>query len=299
MALSNPRAVFGVHSLAPYDRSTREYKGILKVLGSSNLSLEGELISLNGGSAKYPWAVEDGLITAELELTFREYPDFMIELLLGKAPTANAAEANGSVTSISNAKGTVVDATTGIASVGIETGQEGDLKFSHYVVKVVTSTTVDVYASSDIDHARGDDLEYQDDLLKITTSPLTVPSTGGTVSIPNSGLELTGGSGTVDFTTAGAVGDTAVFSSRPKNTGSMDVIIGAASDSFPEWGAVLVAQKRGSDEMFEIDLFRVKAVGLPIGFTENEFSEASVTAQAFQDTARGGVFAIRSVKATV
>ena len=295
MALSNPRSFFGVHSVAPYDQTTREFKGILKVLGSSSLNFTGEVIPLNGGSSKFPFHVEDGLITAELALTFREYPDFVFELFLGRAVTSNAAEANGSVTTIADVSGTsVVDATTGIASVGIESGQEADVKFAKYIVKAITATTVDVFASSDIDFARGDDLEYENDLLKITASPLTIPDSGATVSIPNTGLEFTGGSGTVAMT----ADDTAEFSSRPANSGSIDVTIGAGSDTFPEFGAIVLAKQRGNGQMVEFDLFRVKAVGLPIGLTENEWSEASVTAQAFQDTSRGGVYQMRFVDAT-
>lgn len=295
MALSNPRSFFGVHSVAPYDQTTREFKGILKVLGSSSLNFSGEVIPLNGGSSKFPFHVEDGLITAELALTFREYPDFVFELFLGKAPTSNSAESGGSVTTAANVNGTsAIDATTGIASVDIESGQEADLKFAKYIIKVVSATTVDIYASSDIDFARGDDLEYQDDLLKITASPLTVPDTGGTVSVPNTGLELTGGSGTVAMT----ADDTAEFSTRPINSGSRDVTIGAGSDTFPEFGSIVLAKQRGNGQMVEFDLFRVKVVGLPIGLTENEWSEASVTAQAFQDTSRGGVFSMRFVDAT-
>lgn len=293
MALSNPRSFFGVHSVAPYDQTTREFKGILKVLGSSSLNFTGEVIPLNGGSSKFPFHVEDGLITAELALTFREYPDFVFELFLGRAVTTNSAEASGSVTSIANVRGTSVVASTGLASVGVESGQEADLKFVKYIVKVVTSTTVDVFASSDIDFARGDNLNYEDDLLKITASPLTI-TTGGDVSIPNTGLELTGGAGTIAMT----VGDTAEFSSRPINSGSVNVIIGAGSDTFPEFGAIVLAKQRGNGQMVEFDLFRVKAVGLPIGLTENEWSEASVTAQAFLDSARGGVFSMRFVDAT-
>lgn len=294
MPLSDPRSFFGVHSVAPYNRTTRSFYGVLKVLGSSSLSLSGELVSLNGGSSKYPWHVEDGLITAELSLTFREYPDFVFELFLGRAPTANAAETGGSVTTIANASGTsVVNATTGIASVGVESGQEADLKFASYVIVAQNATTVHVYASSDIDFARGDDVSYQADDLQITASALTIPNTGGTVSIPNTGLEFTGGSGTVAMT----AGDTAYFSSRPINTASVDVTVGAASDTFPEFGAYVLAKQRGNGQMVEFDLFRVKAVGLPIGLDENAWSEASVTAQAFNDSARSGVFSMRFVDA--
>lgn len=296
MALSNPRVFFGVHTVAPYDRTTGEFYGILRVLGSSSLSLEGELISLNGGSAKYPFAVEDGLITAELELVFREYPNFVFELFLGKAPTDTSAEASGNVGSITNKKGTsVVDATTGIASIALKSSSEAELKFGKYVVKAASATTVDIFVSSNIDFATGTDEDYEDDLLKVTPSAITIPGSGGTVDFDNFGITITGGSGTVAMT----ADDTAEFEVRPVNTGSTEVTVGASSDVFPEFGAMVYAKKAGDKSMVEFDLFRVKAVGLPIGLTENEFSEATVTAQAFQDTARGGVFKMRHVKASV
>ena len=292
MALSDPRSFYGIHSVAFYDRDSREYHGVLKVLGSSSLSLAGELVPLNGGSSKYPWHVEDGLITSELSLVFRSYEDFLFELFLGKAPTSNAAEAGGSSTALTNATGTTCfSATIGVATATVESGEEADVKFASYLIKVVSSTTVDVYASSDVDFARGDDVTYQDDLLKITASALTI-ATSTAVSVPNTGIELTGGSGTIAMT----VGDTCVYSTRPINTESTDVVIGAASDTFPEFGAIVVGKKRGNGEMVEIDLFRCKAVGMPIGFEENAWSEASVTAQAFNDSARGGVFKMRHVK---
>lgn len=293
MALSNPRNIFGIHSVAPYNTTSGEFYGILKVLGDSTLNLTGELISLNGGSSKFPYAVEDGLITTEINLVAREYPDFVFELFLGKAPTSNAAEASGSASGLANKSGTsVVDATTGVASVSVEAGQEADVKFSKYVIKAVSATTVDVYAGSDVDFARGDDLSYEDDLLKVTASPLTVPGTGGTVSIPNTGLEITGGSGSIAFT----ADDTAIFSSRPINSGSIDVTIGGSADVFPEFGAILLSKQRGNGEMFEVDVFRAKAVGLPIGLAENAFGEWTVTAQAFRDSARNGVLSIRTVQ---
>ena len=292
MALSNPRSIFGVHSVTPYNVSTGEFYGTMKVLQSSSLSLSGELINLNGGSSKYPWAVEDGLITSELSLSFSQYDDFLFELMLGKAPTSNAAEATGSVTALTNKNGTsVVEATTGIASVGVTSGDSADLKFTKYVVKVTNAASdeVTVYAASDVDFQRGTDGSYTSDLLDIGTA--IIPGTGGTVALADYGIEFTGGSGTI----AMIDGDTAEFSVRPPNTESMDVVIGGAGDVFPEWGAIVMAQKRGTGEMFEIDLYRVKAVGLPIGFTTNEWSNAEITAQAFYDSTRNGVMSIRHI----
>jgi len=293
MALSNPRSIYGIHSVAPYNTTSGEFYGILKVLGDSSLNLSGELTSLNGGSSPFPFAVEQGLITTEVNLVFREYPNFVFELFLGKAPTVNAAEASGSTTALANKTGTsVFDATTGAATVTVEAGNEADVKFEKYLLLATSATEVDVYAGSDVDFARGTDLTYQNDLLKITATALTVPDTGGTVSIPGTGLEITGGSGTVAFVS----GDSAIFSSRPVNQGSIDVVIGGSSDVFPEFGAIMLANQRGDGAMFEVDMFRMKAVGLPIGLAENAYGEVSVTAQGFRDSCRNGVFSIRTVE---
>ena len=291
MALSDPRISYGVHSFAPYNRSTGLPYGISKVLGSSSFNLSGELQSLFGGSNRFAWAVEDGNITAELALVMKELPDFMFEIFLGKAVTNNSAESGASVTSITNKNGTsVVDSSTGIASVGVESGEEADAKFAYYVVVAVSSTTVDVYALSDVDFARGDDVEYQDDALKITASALTITASTA-VSIPNTGLELTGGSGTIGMTT----GDTAVFSSRPINTKSMDVSIGGSTDVFPSFGAFILGQQKGSGEMFEVQVYNAKALGAPVGFDEKAFGEVEVTAQAFYDSAENKVATFRHV----
>jgi len=292
MALSNPRSFFGVHSVSPYSRATGEFYGILKVIGSSSLSLSGETVPLTGGSSKYPWHVEDGAISSELSLTFREYPDFVFELFLGKAPTTVAAETTGNVSSMTAVTGTsLTNATTGIASIAAESGLTAELKFGRYVIKAASATTVDVYVSSDVDFNRGTDEAYESDLLKITASPLTVTDTGGTTSITNFGLEITGGSGTVALTT----GDTVTFQVRPINAGGRTVRVGGSADTFPEFGAVVMAKQRGNGELMELDLFRCKAVGAPIGFDENAWSEASVTAAVYYDSAKNGIFDMRFI----
>lgn len=292
--LSDPRVIYGVHSFSPYKRTDGKFYGTAKVVKGTNLSLEGELVELVGGSQKYPFAVEEGAIKSEVSFKFSQYEDFLIELFLGKAPTSNSAEASGNVSTLTNKLGTSAQkATTGIASIAAKSGSEADLKFGKYVVVVASATTVDIYFSSDADISRGNAGAYQNDALKVTATPLTVPS-GTTVDVPNFGLQLTGGSGTIGMTT----GDTATFEVRPINTGSMTVIVGGASDSFPEFGCILMAQKRGNQEMTEIDLFRCKGAGLPIGFDAKAFSEADVKVKIFYDSAKNGVFEIRTVKAS-
>lgn len=292
MALSDPRIVYGVHSIAPYSRTTGLPYGIAKVLASSNFSITGELNNLYGGSSKFAWAIEEANVTAELQLNVKQVESWMFELFLGKAPTdVDTPSASGAVSTITNKNGTsAVSATTGIASVGAKSGSEADLKFGKYIVKVVSATTVDVYCLSDVDFNRGTDKDFENDALKVTASALTI-TTSTAVEIPGHGVELTGGSGTIGMTDD----DTATFEVQPAYTKTMEVSIGASNDTFPEFGAVMVAQQRSNGEMFEIDAYRVKGSGLPMGLTEKEYNNPEITAQAFYDSAKDAVCKIRWV----
>ncbi len=291
MALTAPRVLFGVHSVTPYSRVDGLFYGILKVLAGSQIALNGELMKLRGGSSKYPWAVEEGGISAEMSLKVKEFPDFLFELFLGVAPTATTAETSGNCSTLTNKKGTsAMSATTGIATATVKAADKLNLKFGKYVVKVASATTVDVYFSSDADISRGADGEYQSDTLKITATALTIVASTPT-TIPNFGIELTGGSGTIGMT----VGDTATFEVRPINDKGTSVIIGKNSDEFPEFGAIVMAAKRGNGEMMEIDLYRCKGIGLPLNFQENAFGETEIKMEAFYDSALDGVFKMRHV----
>jgi len=290
MALSEPRAFFGIHSVSPYNRTTGEFHGELRVLENSSLSLAGELIDLVGGSNKFPWASEDGAITAELSLAFSEYPDFVFELFLGRAPTANAAEATGSISDFANVKGsTIKDSSNGIDAIEVTTGDSADLKFGKYIIKALTSDTFDVFLSSDADIGRGTNGEFLSDDLKIIAG-----ADISTADVVDATYGLTFSKvGTPAFTT----GDTAEFYVRPNNSGSIDVRIGStANQSFPEFGAILMGQKRGNEELVEIELFRAKAVGMPLNFARNAFSQSEVTIKALYDSAKDGVFDLRFVQ---
>lgn len=296
--LSNPRIFFGVHSFTAYCRDSGLPYGTSLVLGQSGFSLTGELASLNGGSNKYAFAVEETNISAELSVTIKQYEDWMMQLFLGKKPTAAAGSATGAISALVDKKGSLVNAVTGIVSVGIKTGSESDLKFAKYVVKVHDAALdqVHVYAKSNVDFARGTDKNYEDNLLRITSTPITITN-AGVLEVPGFGVELTGGSA-VDLATLSADGNTAEFEVLPPDTGSISAIFGGSSDVFPEFGAIVVGQQRGNGEMVELDIFRLKAVGMPMGFQEKTFSEAEITAQAFYDSEKNGVFSMRHVNPT-
>lgn len=293
MALSQPRSIFGIHSVSPYKRSDGLFYGILKVLDSSSLSLSGELIDLFGGSNPYQWASEQGQITAEMNLTLGQMEDFVFELFLGRAPTKTTAETAGNVTALTDKYGTSVVAATGIASVAALAGSEANLKFGKYVVKAASATTIKIYLASDVDINRGTDAAFDDDELSVTAAALTI-TTGGNTDVTDLGLRFVGGAGVIGMTT----GDTATFEVRPINDKSSVVNIGQSGDITPEFGAILMAQKRGSGELFEIDAYRCKASGMPIGFETFAWAKPEVTAKLLYDSAKNGVFGVRMVNPT-
>lgn len=289
MALSTPRSIFGVHSVAPYSRSTGLFYGIMKILDGSNLNLQAEQVDLQGGSNKYPWASEDGYSSGELSLKVGQLDDFVFELFLGKAPTATTSETSGNVSTAVNKYGSSMIAATGtLTPTVIPTTGAANLKFGKYVIKATGATDFDIFMSSDIDFSRGTDASYSSDLLKV--GAVAGMSTGANSDVAALGLRFTGGASATAFVT----GDTATFEVRPVNSKSSVAVIGAAADVFPEFGAIVMAQKRSADELFELDIYRCKASGMPIAFEAKAWNKPEVKAKLLYDSTKDGLFGFRA-----
>jgi hypothetical protein len=295
MPLSDDRIVFGIHSITPYDRSTGEPFGILKVLGDAELSFAAGSVDLYGGAQKYPVANEITQVNSEFTAAVKSEPDFLFEKFAGASVSTTAASATGTVGSITNKKGTsVVDATTGIASVAAISGSETDLKFGRYIAKAVSATTIDVYVDTDINfRIKGTSVSYVDDLLKVTSAPLTVPGTGGTVNLTNFGIEFTGGSGAIAMT----IGDTAIFDVVPAHDGFSEISIGTDPLVFPEMGMLIYAQYRADNSMFKIEAYKAKSsAGLVIPLAEGNFAIPNLTTKLLFDNAQEKVVKITAAK---
>lgn len=290
MALSRVRSIYGIHEITPYKPASRLPYGTLKVLGGSTFALSGEVVKLEGGSFNYAWAVEDGRQTAELTFKSREYPPFMYELFLGKAPTESSADSSGTVTTITNVSGSSVAANTGIGSVSVTSGSSSDLKFTKYVVKATGASTVTLYGYSDQDFNRGTDKSFAGDDLELLSADLTITQSAAT-AVSGFGIDLNGGSGTIALTS----GDTAVLEVLPPSTRSFTVKIGNPVDRCPEFGAYLVAETLSNGRMYAIDCFRCKAIGMPIAMEEKAFSEAEIKAEVFYDSTEAGICSIRDI----
>jgi hypothetical protein len=287
MALKT-RAIFGVHQFTPYkinsaDGSDGEFYGTVKCLGGSSMSLSGETVKLEGGSSRYPFASESGRIESTLQLRVKEYPAFLFELCFGKAPTESFASSPGEVIGVANTKGeSILDA---ISAVSIVAPQSA--KFGKYVLKAIDSETLAVYCSTDIDFAKGVVGEYLDQSLKV--AEITVAS--GDNEIPGFGIKLV--SGAPDF----VAGDMAKFEVLPPHSEKLEVIIGGIGDVTPEFGAIVMAEKRGDGSIMALDVFRLKAAGgMNLGFEEAAFSESEINLDALYSSAKGGVFKVISLK---
>lgn len=286
------RISYGIHSICAFRISDGLPYGILKVLGGGTLTLSSEFEELFGGSNKFAWAVEAKTISTEWTATVKSMPDFMFELFLGASVSTTAASATGTVGSFENVKGaSVLEATTGIASVAAKAGSEADLKDSVYIVKAVSPTTVDVYALTDIEFKKlgGQSLDYIDESLKITETPLTIVASTA-VEVPKTGVELTGGSGTIGMT----AGDTARYDVRSAHGGVSTIDIGKSSTVFPEHRQVCLGQKRSNGDTFEIELYKVLGSGMPIPLEEQAFSIPELAMKLVYDDANDKVATIRA-----
>jgi hypothetical protein len=292
MGVSAPRNIFGIHSILFYRRSDGSaYGPPLKVLASGGVDLPADFEDLTGGSEKFVLASEPKAITPEMKVTTKDYADYLYELFMGATVTKNAAELSGNVSTAVNKKGTSVVASTGLASViVIPTTGAANLKFARYLVVAKSATTVNILASTDIDFRRGSTANYQNDDLELIASDVTI-TTGANTDVANIGIRLVGGAGTI----AMVAGDTAEFEVRPPNAGSSIIDIGDVGTTFPEFGAVIYAQKRGSGEMFEIECFRCIGAGLPHNFEEKVFAQAELTIKVLKDFSLDKVMRIRAI----
>jgi len=293
MSFGYNRINYGIHSICPFRITDGLPYGILKVLGGGTLTMASEFEELFGGSNKFAWAVEAKTISTEWVASVKSMPDFMFELFLGASVATTAASALGTVEALVNVNGvSVLDATTGIASVALKTSSEADLKDGQYVVLAVSPTTVDIYALTDIEFKKlgaANELAYQDDSLKINATPLTITMSAAT-EILGLGVELTGGSGTIGMT----VGETAKFSVSSAHDGLSEISIGSSSTIFPEHRQLCLGQTRADGSTFELECKRVVGSGMPIPFEEQTFAIPELSMKLIQDSASDTVAIVRA-----
>ncbi len=287
--LSDPRILYGIHSISPYSRTDGTPYGILKVIGSANLALTSALEQLYAGSNKFAWAAENKQVNAELKAKVKAYPGFLFTLFLGATVTDAGVDTAGTITTAVNLKGTSMIAATGSVTPAVLTASKANLKFGKYVIVATGATGFDIYLVSDIDITRGTDAVYTDDTLKV--GAVAGMATGANSDVAGLGLRFVGGASATAFVT----GDSAYFYVNPPSTKTSSIVVGQSTDSFPNFGALLLAQKRATGEMFEIDAHNCVGGGLPINLAENAFSEPELTMACLYDSTLNRVFTIRHI----
>lgn len=284
MALSLPVGIFGVDNVVFYNKSTGiPYGKVVQDVTSININVSQELTNRFGGSNTFPLHVSRGDVTPEISVTVGEFIPYLFQLFFGASLTTNSAEASGNTSSIRNINGTsIVNASTGIATASTKSGSEADLKNAMYAVKYASATTVDVYILAPRDRTRGDDLTILSDDMKVA-SGLSI-TTATATEIPNTGVELTGGSGTIAFVS----GDTAYFETRSINNSSHLIYAGTGTDCFVNFGMVVQTEvdDNGNQWMFEFP--NVAGGGFPINPTRKEYAETEIPMQLAVGTALDG-----------
>jgi hydrogenase maturation factor len=289
MSLAQPRTIFGIHSFTAFRRTNGLPYGMARVLSGSTFKLEGDIIELKGGSNRFSWAIEDGDVAAQMDFSMQEYPDWVFEVFGGKAPTTGSVEASGNVSAIVDKNGTTVVGATGLlATVTVSTA--ADLKTGKYVIKATGAAAFSLYALSNVDFGRGTDVDFTDDTLLVAT--VTGVGSGSTHAISGHGITFTAGASAGAMTT----GDTATFDVRAVNTVNRVVKLGGLADVFPEFSAVAYAQKSGNGQVLELQIYKMKAIGMGLGAERKAFGQSEYSAKAAYDSVEDAICQIRDVE---
>ncbi len=278
MAIEKVMDFFGVKALIFYDLATFVPLGLFRVIGDFNFERTKENVLLTGGNAEGAFDAEFGQPENSIASTLREVPSWAYSALEGATITPTAAETLGFVGTATNKSGTsVVDATTGIASITAKAGSEANIRGIRYVLKATGADTVDIYV-----HSEGP----YDNIQARVAIGVVVPGTGGTVDVDELGITITGGSGAIAFVTD----DTGSVLTRPIHAGFNVIKVGSEASVVNEFGIICITPRQASGIQFWIDIHRVKASGIPFNLTSREWSEWALTATPLIDCAEDALY---------
>jgi hypothetical protein len=274
--------LFGVKYLIPYDLVTMKPKGIFEVIGGVEVGREIEQLLLTGGHKDGPYAVEAGEPSNSIKATLKEYPNFAFSLFENAVITEATTETTGYVSALANTKGTsVLNATTGIASVAVTLNKGAELPSGMVVIEAKDATHVDIYLAGDVASGR---VPVVSELPKIASNVVIAT---GTVDVAGFGITLTGGSGTIALVT----GDIAFFSTRPSNVLKTSIKVGANA-AVNYFGLLLVYPKNSQKQQTIVRFPRVSAIGMGFNGNTREFSEFEQPMTPLLDDAEGILYEI-------
>jgi len=281
--LSNPKGIYGVHSVVFYDRKTGLPITCARIVKDFNMEFKGEIEDLMGGSNLYAWDGEIKSLSSDVSFTAAEYSPALMQQLLGGELTSYSIESSGAITTLTDVSGTSI---SNSLNVSVTSGKSSDLKTGKYVIKATASDKVKVYALLDADFSQGENGTFLDDSLAITDELTITPSTD--TDIDGYGMTLTGAA-TVNMT----VGNTAEFYVRKVNAGGFELLFGQGN--FSEFGLIACSPRMADGTITYIELYKCKGAGMPISFKEKGWSEFSCTLKAYFDSEKGAVGRFRRI----
>ena len=268
----NVNPLFGAKAMIAYNRCTLEPLGIFRAISTMEYTREQEQVTLEAGHRNGPFAVEAGAVTNSITATVMEFPDFYYTKLDNATKAETLGEdATGFVGAIANKKGvSIVNATTGIASVSIIAASEDKVPFSKAIVVVGTAVAneVDIYLLGDVTSGG---IPVVDELTLIA-SAVVIPDTGGTVDLADYGITITSGSGSIAL----VEGDSAFFESRPANIKTTKITMQDNSD-IKNVGLLFVWPKNSDGKQTIVDFPKVAVAGSSFNGATRAFAETEIT----------------------
>lgn len=283
--LSNPKGIYGVHSVVFYDRKTGLPITCARVIKDFNMEFKGEIEDLMGGSNLYAWDGEIKSLSSEVSFNAAEYSPVLMQQLLGGTLSTFTTESSGAISTLTDiGDGNLSDSISVIAT----SGEISDIKTGKYIIAATATNKVKVYATLDADFKQGNDANYLDDSLAVTEE-LTITAEEAT-KITGFGISIVGKT-TVNM----SPGDTAEFYARKVNTGGFELLFGEATTSFSEFGLIACSPRMADGTITYIELYKCKGAGMPISFKEKAWSEFSCTLKAYYDSEKGAVGRFRRI----
>jgi hypothetical protein len=282
MARQPQTGVFGVQSVTFSNQQTKIPIAQLKVPAELNFPFEADLVDLFGGANKFVLEAEPAYFKSTVTMQFKQFDAALYKILSGATITTNVTPNTtgtlGTPEAIvtNGATNTVTDVTKGIASTAITAAV--DLKVGRYIIVAMSSSTVDIYAITDLEANMGTNtMTYADNTLLVIGSPFTLSNAATTIT----GL---GFSITSVATPVMTTGDSAYIDVMPPRVADEQIVIGMSNLYIPKVDVWCSTQEKGNGESYLIHIPNMQPSGLQLPLKEFAWAANSPKLTALYDS---------------
>lgn len=293
MAERIPFFNFGASDVAFYDRNG-VCKAHLRVIADVDGGFSASTTEVEGGTKNFPWAVTITGSKGTIKLKCREHNPDILAISLGGTLTTHTP-GDGAITNTANHYGTTVISSAGLASITVKSASKANLKPGLYFGVMTTSSTMDIYASTDQFITDGTDVVFGDD-AKVTSSSITIPSTpSATVDCDELGITLTRGTGSMSMTQ----GHACRFFVIPVYTYATEVLFGQATPVYNDYTVIISGERSMHDGVQDLVMavfYSCKVYGGNIKFTRKGYAESEIEITPQYSTANDAVGFIKTIR---